>query len=337
MNSPAVSPGEAELFASLRRLITASRPTADTRLIADAYEVAAYWHQGRKRRSGDPYITHPVAVAAILAGTGADDPMLCAALLHDVVEDTPYTLTALRGRFGAEVAGLVAGVTAIGKVSADQAAAADRAAAVALAGDERVLLIKLADRLHNARTLRYLPAAKQVRKSRQTLEVMVPLARALRMEAVSAELEELASATLRRHGRRAGAASGRLLAASAALLPASARARWRQEWLAELHTFATRRERVAFAAQVMVGIGRLAVTLYQPTNAFKRACGTILATAATAGAFAMGGWKAMTALAAVVLAVLGTVSWTVSWILRSDDRTSRLATLIRAFRDSPHE
>ena len=336
MNSPAASPGEAELFASLRRLITASRPTADTRLIADAYEVAAYWHQGRRRRSGDPYITHPVAVAAILAGTGADDPMLCAALLHAVVEDTPYTLAALRGRFGAEVAGLVAGVTAMDKLTADQAAS-DRAAAVALAGDERVLLIKLADRLHNARTLRYLPAAKQVRKSRQTLEVMVPLARALRMEAVSAELEELASATLRRHGRRPGAASGRLLAASAALLPASARARWRQEWLAELHTFATRRERVVFAVQVMVGIGRLAVTLYQPTNAFKRACGTILATAATAGAFAMGGWKAMTALAAVVLAVLGTVSWTVSWILRSDDRTGRLVKLIRAFRDTPRE
>jgi hypothetical protein len=158
---------------------------------------------------------------------------------------------------------------ALDGISAEQAAAicTDATAAADLAGDRRALLIKVADRLHNMRTVRHIPRATQLQKSRQTLEVMVPLARTLRVGAIGSELESLASATLRRPGRRPGSASGHLLSALAAMLPASARPRWRQEWLAELHRLATRRERLGFVLQIARGFGRLAVTLYrEPTD-----------------------------------------------------------------------
>jgi GTP pyrophosphokinase len=113
-----------ELLAGLLRLASASRPDVDTALIRSAYEVAAYWHNGQRRKSGDPYITHPVAVAMILAEAGADEQTLSAALLHDVVEDTPYTLAALKGRFGAEIATLVNGATALDALPAEHLAAA---------------------------------------------------------------------------------------------------------------------------------------------------------------------------------------------------------------------
>jgi len=323
-----------ELLASLLRLASSSRPDVDARLISGAYEMAAYWHHGQKRKSGAPYITHPVAVAAILAETGADDQTLCAALLHDVVEDTPCTLAALEGRFGAEIAGLVSGAMALNALPAERliAACTDDAAAVALAGDRRVLLIKLADRLHNVRTLRYMPRAKQVRNSRQTLEVMVPLARALQMQAISSELEERASATLHRYGYRPRKASGRLLAASTAVLPPAVRARWREEWLAELNTLPTRHQRLIFAAQVLLGIGRLAIALYQPGSTLKRISGAIVTGAVTAGTLAAGGWKTATVLMATILAVLATTMW----VLHSDDRTTRLARLIHALQGRSH-
>ena len=329
--SPAVAAGgRGELLRGLLRLVLASRPDADTQLISLAYDVAAYWHQGQKRKSGHPYITHPVAVAAIAARAGADDLTLCAAPLHDVAEDTPYTLAAMRGRFGAEIADLVGAAM---RLDAEQIAAyAGGAEAAALAADERVLLLKLADRLHNMRTMRHMSRAKQVLKSRQTLEGAVPLARALHMEAISAELEDLASGALRRHGRRPGTASGRLLTASAALLPAGTRARWRDEWLAELHTLPTRRERLIFAAQVATGIGRLALTLYQPAGALKKFGSAVLATAVTASTLTVGGWKAAAALVAAAIAVLAAVMW----ILHSDDRTARLTRLISAIRNPQH-
>jgi HD domain len=334
-SSPAASAGSSDLLPSLLDLLASKRPDADTRLITTAYETAAYWHQGQKRRSGDPYITHPVAVAAILADTGADDPTVCAALLHDIVDDTPYTLAAMRGKFGAEIAGLLEAIMALDMTPADQVAAActDGAAAVALAGDERALVIKLADRLHNIRTLRHLPRAKQVLKSRQTLEVMVPLARTLQMDAISTELETLAVATLQRHGQRTRTASGRLLAATAALLPASARARWREEWLAELHVLATRRERITFAAQIVLGIGRLAVTLNQPGALLRQAFSAVLTAAVAASGLVVGGWKTAAAMAAAAASVLSAVMW----VLGSDDRTRRLAQLICALRTAPPE
>lgn len=176
--------------------------------------------------------------------------------------------------------------------------------AVGLAGDRRALVITVADRLHNIRTLRHLPQVKQLDKSRQTLDVVVPLARTLGMDAIGAELESLASATLQRAAQRPGTASGHLLAATTALLPAESRARWREEWLADLQVLPTRRERARFAVQIVAGIGRLAVTLYQPGALLRQVFGAVLTAAVAASGLVAGGWR--TAMAAAAAAVLGT-------------------------------
>ena len=182
----------------LIKTVRGTHPKADVRLIERAYESAAYWHRDQKRRSGDPYITHPLAVATILAELGMNTETICAALLHDTVEDTPYTLTELRGEFGEDVAALVDGVTKLDKVKYGESAEAEtvRKMVVAMSRDIRVLVIKLADRLHNMRTLRYLPREKQERKSREVLEIYAPLAHRLGMTKVKWELEDLAFATL---------------------------------------------------------------------------------------------------------------------------------------------
>jgi GTP pyrophosphokinase len=178
----------------LIRTIRATHPKADIRMVERAYEVAAYWHRDQKRKSGDPYITHPLAVATILAELGMNTETICAALLHDTVEDTPYTLVELRGEFGEDIAALVDGVTKLDKVKYGDSAEAEtvRKMVVAMARDIRVLVIKLADRLHNMRTLRYLPREKQERKARETLEIFAPLAHRLGMNTVKWELEDLA-------------------------------------------------------------------------------------------------------------------------------------------------
>ncbi len=182
----------------LIKTVRATHPKADIRLIERAYDSAAYWHRDQKRRSGDPYITHPLAVATILAELGMNTETICAALLHDTVEDTPYTLTELRGEFGEDIAALVDGVTKLDKVKYGESAEAEtvRKMVVAMSRDIRVLVIKLADRLHNMRTLRYLPREKQERKSREVLEIFAPLAHRLGMNTVKWELEDLAFATL---------------------------------------------------------------------------------------------------------------------------------------------
>src|SRR5690348_1195337 len=182
----------------LTKTVRATHPKADIRLIERAYEVAARWHTGQKRLSGDPYITHPLAVATILAELGMNHETICAALLHDTVEDTAYTLAELRRDFGEDVAALVDGVTKLDKVKYGEAAAAEtvRKMIVAMSRDVRVLVIKLADRLHNMRTLRYLPREKQERKSREVLEIFAPLAHRLGMNTVKWELEDLAFMTL---------------------------------------------------------------------------------------------------------------------------------------------
>jgi (p)ppGpp synthase/HD superfamily hydrolase len=261
---PAADHAGSDLLASFLRLLADARPDADTELITRAYIASAYWHQGQTRKSGDPFITHPVAVASILAEIGADDATLCAALMHDVVSGSACTLAALRGEFGTEIADLVGGIMAVDTMIAEQIATAGTAdAASSVTEDRRVLAIKVADRLHNMRTVGHLPPARQAQKSAETLNVLVPMADTLRLDAIKSELEDLASATLRRHGQRPGTASGHVLATAAALLPASARARWREEWLGELHMLATRRERITFAGQIVLGVGRLAVTLYR--------------------------------------------------------------------------
>ncbi|HEY7264774.1 MAG TPA: bifunctional (p)ppGpp synthetase/guanosine-3',5'-bis(diphosphate) 3'-pyrophosphohydrolase [Trebonia sp.] len=191
-------PGVNPVLEPLIKTIRATHPKADVRTVERAYDVAAYWHRDQKRKSGDPYITHPLAVATILAELGMNTETICAALLHDTVEDTPYTLAELRGEFGEDVAALVDGVTKLDKVKYGESAEAEtvRKMVVAMSRDIRVLVIKLSDRLHNMRTLRYLSREKQERKSRETLEIFAPLAHRLGMNTVKWELEDLAFATL---------------------------------------------------------------------------------------------------------------------------------------------
>ena len=173
-------------------------PKADLTLLQRAYEVAEQRHADQLRRSGDPYITHPLAVANILAELGMDTTTLVAALLHDTVEDTGYTLEALTAEFGDEVGHLVDGVTKLDKVVLGTAAEGEtiRKMIIAMARDPRVLVIKVADRLHNMRTMRFLPPEKQARKARETLEVIAPLAHRLGMATVKWELEDLSFAIL---------------------------------------------------------------------------------------------------------------------------------------------
>ncbi|WP_406196525.1 RelA/SpoT family protein [Kitasatospora sp. NBC_01560] len=185
----------------LFRSIRANDPKADPVLLRDierAYAVAEKWHRGQKRKSGDPYITHPLAVATILAELGMDAATLMAGLLHDTVEDTDYGLETLRKDFGDSVALLVDGVTKLDRVKFGEAAQAEtvRKMVVAMAKDPRVLVIKLADRLHNMRTMRYLKREKQEKKARETLEIYAPLAHRLGMNTIKWELEDLAFAIL---------------------------------------------------------------------------------------------------------------------------------------------
>ena len=182
----------------LLRTVRETHPRADTALIERAYEVAERCHRHQVRRSGDPYITHPLAVATILAELGMTPPTLAAALLHDTVEDTDYSLEQLTDDFGEEIARLVDGVTKLDKVTYGEAAAAEtvRKMVIAMAQDIRVLVIKLADRLHNARTWRYVSRESAQRKASETLEIYAPLAHRLGMNTIKWELEDLSFATL---------------------------------------------------------------------------------------------------------------------------------------------
>ena len=168
-------------------------PSAKIDGIERAYVVAKSAHTGQFRKSGDPYITHPVAVATILAELGLNTETIIAALLHDTVEDTEYSLGQLRVDFGEEIANLVDGVTKLDKLTYGPTAEADtvRKMVVAMSRDIRVLLIKLADRLHNARTWKYVSQANAERKARETLDIYAPLAHRLGMNAIKWELEDL--------------------------------------------------------------------------------------------------------------------------------------------------
>lgn len=182
----------------LFRAVRTNHPKADLALLERAYVTAERLHGDQMRKSGDPYITHPLAVTTILAGIGMTEPTLVAALLHDTVEDTPYTLEQCRKDFGDEVAQLVDGVTKLDKVVYGDNAKAEtiRKMIVAMSRDIRVLVIKLADRLHNMRTLRYVPPKSQERTARETLDIYAPLAHRLGMNTIKWELEDLAFATL---------------------------------------------------------------------------------------------------------------------------------------------
>ena len=181
-------------------LYKSRHPKADTTLLTRAYTVAAEAHEGQVRRSGDPYIVHPLAVATILAELGLDASTLAAALLHDAVEDTGISLADVTRDFGPEVAAMVDGVTKLDRVRFDskeaQQAATMRKMLVAMAKDVRVLLIKLADRLHNMRTIAALPREKQERIAQETIDVYAPLAHRLCIGGIKWQLEDLSFATL---------------------------------------------------------------------------------------------------------------------------------------------
>ncbi|WP_083976716.1 RelA/SpoT family protein [Kitasatospora azatica] len=173
-------------------------PQADLALLGRAYRLAEESHRGQKRKSGEPYITHPLAVTLILAQLGAETTTLVASLLHDTVEDTEVTLDQVAADFGPEVAYLVDGVTKLEKVDFGAAAEAEtfRKMLVATGDDVRVMVIKLADRLHNMRTIRHMKPASQVRIAKVTRDVLIPLAERLGIQVVKTELEDIVFATL---------------------------------------------------------------------------------------------------------------------------------------------
>ncbi|ADP80375.1 RelA/SpoT family protein [Pseudofrankia inefficax] len=185
----------------LRGIVEAHRdfhPRAEIGGVIQAYQAAERFHHGQMRRSGDPYIVHPLGVAEILAELGVDTTTLVASLLHDTVEDTGATLEVLADEFGTEVANLVDGVTKLDKMRFGDAAEAEtlRKLIVALAKDYRVLVIKIADRLHNMRTLEFMSPPKQAKISQVTLEILAPLAHRLGVSVIKRELEDRAFAVL---------------------------------------------------------------------------------------------------------------------------------------------
>src|SRR6516165_11562495 len=178
----------------LQKLRT-NRPSEDPWLVRRAFATAAQRHRDQFRSSGDPYVTHLLEVAHILADMKLDATTLAAAVLHDAIEDTEYPVARLEERFGPEVAHLVAGVTKIGRlnITAPEARQAEnvRKMLLAMVTDVRVVMVKLADRLHNMRTLQYLEPDKQQRISRECLDIYAPIAHRLGMSVVRGELEDL--------------------------------------------------------------------------------------------------------------------------------------------------
>jgi len=189
-----------DLLAPVLAALARQRPGEDLALVLEAGRAAVEAHGGQRRRSGELYVTHPVAVATIVAELGLDAPTVAAALLHDAVEDTSLTVEAISARFGETVARVVDGVTKLDRLQFDskeaQQAATIRKMLIAMASDWRVLLIKLADRLHNMQTLAVMPEWKQRRTAQETLDVYAPLAHRLGIEQVKWQLEDLAFATL---------------------------------------------------------------------------------------------------------------------------------------------
>src|SRR5271166_4506370 len=181
-----------ELLAKLRK----NRPSEDPWMVRRAYEIATERHRDQLRKSGEPYLSHLLEVAHILADMRMDATTLTAALLHDVVEDTEFPISRIEERFGPEVAQLVAGVTKIGRLSMvapeNRQAETVRKMILAMVHDVRVVLVKLADRLHNMRTLQYLEPHKQHRIARETLDIYAPIAHRLGMGVIRGDLEDLA-------------------------------------------------------------------------------------------------------------------------------------------------
>jgi len=200
-SEPAQPSGE-QLFQTLCDSVKSYMPQADTTVLRRAYEFAAEKHGPQLRQSGEPYITHPVNVAIILTALKVDIASLVAAILHDVVEDTQTSLAEVEEKFGKPVAELVDGMTKIGKIqfrsNQERLAENFRKMIFAMAKDVRVILIKLADRLHNMRTLKHLPAPKRKRIAQETMDIYAPLANRLGIYGIKSELEDLCLRQLKR-------------------------------------------------------------------------------------------------------------------------------------------
>ncbi|MCL6565753.1 MAG: HD domain-containing protein, partial [Acidobacteriia bacterium] len=183
-------------FRELLNKVRANRPAEDTELLQRAFAFAREQHAAQRRESGEPFLSHPLEVAHILAEMRLDVPTLCAALLHDVVEDTKIPIATIAEQFGPEVARIVEGTTKFTRLDflAPEARQAEnvRKMLLAMADDVRVVVVKLADRLHNMRTLQFLPPEKRERIARETLEIYAPIAHRLGMGLIRGELEDLA-------------------------------------------------------------------------------------------------------------------------------------------------
>jgi hypothetical protein len=311
-------------------------PAVDLGQVRQACDVAARWHRGQTRRSGDPYVTHSFAVGAIVANLGLGTDAVCAAILHDLINDTPYTYPQLCAEFRPEIATIVHRLSNHAELC--QAMDAVATQGVWSTSDFDLLVVKLADRLHNMRTLQYLPVGKQIRRSRETLELVAPVAHRLGLLDVKRELEGLALGILRPSPitDRATMVWLRLLGLTALLLPRQVRARWREEWSAEIGVLRTRRERMGYAIRVLLGVPRLAWILgrAEPSTAHRG-----LSLARIASALGLG--SALIAVAApgpvlawvaggVALAALGLIGAIL--FARSDAPVRRLVDVIRAWR-----
>ena len=213
-----------ERFEALLKQVQANRPSEDVSLIRKAWEFCVQHHEGQMRASGEPYIIHPLEVAEVLAEMKMDATAIAAGLLHDSVEDTPATNEEIEAGFGDQVAHIVEGVTKIDKIQfanrEDRQAENVRKMLLAMVSDVRVVLIKLADRLHNMRTLEHLKPERQEAIARETLDIYAPLAHRLGMGKVRGELEDLAfrytdpvSYEQVSRGRRGAAHRGRAVSA----------------------------------------------------------------------------------------------------------------------------
>ncbi|MEU4469414.1 HD domain-containing protein [Streptomyces sp. NPDC024017] len=251
-------------LSGLLAVVRTHHPDTDLSLIQLAYDEAAIWHAGQTRRSGDPFLDHCVAVAAIVADIGMPSAVVCAALLHDI-EDTRCPPGRITERFGQETTDLISAVrtTRLDEIPLKALNVGNGPRPLQPTREEAVLAIRLADRLHNMRTITFVPSTRQHRVARETLELVTPLAQAAGLTDVGRELHDLSSAVLK--PTTPARATSRLLTVLALLLPASQRARWREEWHAELRTLPTRRARTGFTAHILLTTPRLTLTLRHPS------------------------------------------------------------------------